>query len=538
MSLNLSSLLKLSIAGAVILSVGACKPADKGQGALKSEGIAALNLSKSESTVFAKYFATDPCAVDEMEALGALAGLGLGESGANGVSYKSRNFSGGRVAYTDLTLREDGKDPVAFSASSVVFHCPKMGDEAPSFDRIDLTDIFMFDQDEEVEISAKTLNIANPTSDGARSIVQSLTQADPGDVEDTGFESISMTDAQMKSPDLNGTLAALSWGKTQDEDGRWSADLTLDRFELTHTDASGVQAMNMIFKGMSARNVSLSGAMNARRSMSPDGMMGTVFGKLNVFEKPYDELLIETMKVDAEGFSLDFGGIEGQTTEDADIITIRQTLKPTQMQMKPAMGNIADFKQTYDILKSLGFETMKMSGSSVTTLNSTDDSISVSDGLFVIDDAMRLNFEYQAEGLGAMKTKMNSVRAGESGADAMAAYDELKLKSFRMTMEDNSIVERGLKLAAEMTGQSETMIKRSLGMAVFAAAMAAENEVQAEVYSEATEAFADFVKKGGTLTIEANPPAPFPLAPLVTGKGEDVDPATLGFSASQAGGTE
>jgi hypothetical protein len=120
----------------------------------------------------------------------------------------------------------------------------------------------------------------------------------------------------------------------------------------------------------------------------------------------------------------------------------------------------------------------------------------------------------------------------------MDAYDPLKLRNFRLTLEDNSIVERGLKLATEMTGQSEKNIKRSLGMAVIAAAMAAENEVQAEVYSETVEAFGNFVKKGGTLTIEANPPAPFPLAPLISGQGEDIDPDTLGFSASQAGGTE
>ena len=119
-------------------------------------------------------------------------------------------------------------------------------------------------------------------------------------------------------------------------------------------------------------------------------------------------------------------------------------------------------------------------------------------------------------------------------------YGKLHFKGFYYFnhLEDNSIVERGLKLASEMTGQSEKNIKRGLGMAVFAVAMAAENEVQAEVYSETVEAFSDFVNKGGTMTIEANPPAPFPLAPFLSGKGDDVDPAALGFSASQAGGTK
>ena len=64
-----------------------------------------------------------------------------------------------------------------------------------------------------------------------------------------------------------------------------------------------------------------------------------------------------------------------------------------------------------------------------------------------------------------------------------------------------------------MTGQNEQSIKLGLGAAVFFAAGAAKNDLQAEVYSETVEAFANFVKKGGTLTIEANPPEPFSPLP-------------------------
>jgi hypothetical protein len=297
--------------------------------------------------------------------------------------------------------------------------------------------------------------------------------------------------------------------------------------------------MTIDFKGISARGLNIGGKLDARRAMSANGVVGSVIGNINAFQKPYDELIVETLKIDSEGFALNFGGIEGQTTESGKIVTTRQSLKPTTLSLKPALGEVGSFKQNYDILKSLGFETVEMSGSSVTTLNSEDDSITVSDGLFIIEDGLVLNFEYAAEGLGETAAKLQNLAGSNEGIqDVLADNDALKLRDFRLTLEDNSIVERGLKLASEMTGQSEKNIKRGLGMAVFAAAMAAQNDVQAEVYSETTEAFADFVKKGGTLTIEANPPAPFPLAPLVTGQGEDIDPDTLGFSASQEGGAE
>jgi len=178
-------------------------------------------------------------------------------------------------------------------------------------------------------------------------------------------------------------------------------------------------------------------------------------------------------------------------------------------------------------------ETIKLSGSSVSTLNSGDDSIALSDGLLIVDDVFRLNFEYEAEGLNEMGTKLRALQDTQGSSSSLAVYDALKLRGFRLTLEDNSIVDKGLKLATQMTGQSEANIKRMLSGAVFAVALAAENEVQAEVYSESVEAFADFVKNGGTLTLEANPPAPFPLAPLITGQGENIDPDSLGFSASQ-----
>ena len=536
MSFKYSSLLKISVAGAVLLSVGACKAADKGQGALKSQGIAALNLSKSEASVFAKYFGTEDCEVDEMEALGALAGLGLGESGANNLSYDSRDFSGGLVTYQDMVVKgdEDGAD--IFRAKKAVFHCPSMGEEDPVYARLDLTDAMVLD--DEITFTFGTLNISDPSPDAAAAIIDGMISSSHNDQGDIGFDAVSMTDVTLQSDDMYGSLKALSWGEIRGEDGQGKADLTVGNLDLTIPGQDSAQDMTIDFQGLSARNLNIGGKLDAEQAMSANGVMGSVVGNLNAFEKPYDELIVETLTLDSEGFALNFGGIEGLTSEESGIITTRQSLKPTVISLKPALADVPSFKRNYDIIKSLGFETLTLSASSVTTLNSADDSVSVSDGLVVVDDGFTLNFEYSAEGLKEMTAKLRTMAQADETPDMMDIYDPLKLRDFRLTLEDNSIVARGLKLASEMTGQSEKNIKRSLGMAVFAAAMAAENEVQAEVYSESLEAFAEFVKNGGTLTIEANPPAPFPLAPLLTERGNDVDPATLGFSASQEGGPE
>ena len=501
---------------------------------MKSEGAAALNLSKSEASVFAKYFATQACEVDEMEALGALAGLGLGESGSNNLSYASRIFNDGLVTYRDMVVQEEDKETKSFRAKTVVFHCPSMGEEAPGFARLDLTDVSV--TDDEMKFTIGTLNISNPTVNAAAAIISGMIGSNTNDQGDIGFDAISTTKVTFKSEELSGTLTALAWGETRGENGQGKADLTVDDLDVTIPGIDGTQDMTVDFKGMSARNLNIGSRVDPGKNMSPEGVVGTMVGNLNAFAKPYDELIIETMALDSEGFKVDFGGIEGLTTEKDGIITTRQSLKPTVIALKPSLAEIPAFKQNYEYIKTLGFETMKMSGSTVTTLNSSDDSISVSDGLFVVEDGFILNFEYAAEGISEMTAQLQ--QQTEASSDVMAAYAPLKLRNFRMTLEDNSIVERGLKLATQMTGESENSIKGKLGMAVFAVALTAENELQAEVYSEAVSAFAKFVKKSGTLTLEANPPAPFPLAPLLTGKADSVDPATLGFAASQDGGIE
>lgn len=536
MSIKYASLLKLSAAGIILLSVGACKPADKGQGALKSEGVAALNLSKSEASVFSKYFETDACEVDELEALGALAGLGMGESGANGLNFASRDFNDGLVTYRDIKLESEKAGDSAFSAKTAVFHCPSMGEEDPGFARLDLTDVMI--SGDGTTFTFGTLNVSNPTDGAASAILEGMLGTKSNAQGDVGFDAVSLTDVTVQSKELFGSLKSLSWGEARDETGHGKADLTLDDLDVTIPGQDGAQDMTIEFKGMSARNMLIGANIDPREALSTSGILENALSNLNALEKPYDQLIVETIKLDSEALKFDFGGIEGKTSEKGDIITTRQSLKPTVIALKESLEKNPSFARNYGIIKSLGFETIKMSGSSVTTLDKGDDSYSISDGLFVVEDAFALNFEYSAEGLNDMVAKLKQPAETNAASNGLDIYNALRLRDLRLTLEDNSIVERGLKLAEEMTGQSESAIKLGLSTAVFFAASAAENEVQAEVYSETVEAFANFVKKGGTLTIEANPPTPVSIAPLFTDKGDDIDPASLGFSAYQEGGTE
>jgi len=528
-----SSLLKSSVSAvalASLLIVGGCNRGDKGQGALKSNEISALNLNKADSKIFSQYFEVEACAADEMESLGALAGLGIGESGDSGVTYARRDIDGSKVTYTNLEIQDEDNETDLFAAETATFYCASMKDDGPVFDRLDLKNAKI--QSDQAKINFETLNVSQPTASAAASLVEGM--LDPvGNTQtgDVGFGGISLTGATMSGEGFEGKLEALAWGEKPDDSSQSLANMMIDKLFFTFTNPDNENKTQLNFDGMSARNIAM-GKLDAS-SVSTTGMFGSVFEGLTLHKKPYDEFHVGEFIVDNPNFNIDFKGVEAKATEKGDVITIKQSLKPLTIKLSPEMRKDPLIGQNYDYLEALGFETMSFSGSSVSVLDKAKDSISVTDGLLVMEDAFRMNFEYSAIGLNEMVDTLKNMTDLELRQEPMKAYDSLKLKSLRYTLEDNSITERGLRLASKMTGQSEKAIKGMLGVAVLGAGLAAENDLQAEIYTEAGSAFADFVKDGGTLTFEINPPEPFPLTSLLSNGGEDVDPAALGFSAIQ-----
>lgn len=529
-----SPLLKSSVSAlalASLLIVGGCNRGDKGQGALKSAEISALNLDKADSKVFSKHFELNDCAIEEMESLGALAGLGLGESGDSGVTYAAREITGTKITYSDLTVIDEnsGAEVSSFTAERATFYCARMQDEGPTFDRLDLKNAKI--EGEDATFTFETFNVSGPSPEAAASFVEGM--IDPISANETAgvsFDGLSLTGANMKGDGFEAQLKALAWGYEREGEAKGIADLMVDKLNMSFTEPDTEETTTLKFDGMSARNMVLAG-FDKFNNTSPD-VISNIFDGINIHQKPYDEFLVGKLTVDSAYATVDFQGIEAKATERGDIVTIKQNIKPLKITLNPKMKEIPEMGEGYEYLETLGFETMSFSGSSVSEMDKNKDSIGVSNGLFVMDDAFRLNFEYSANGLNQMVDNLKSMSDRELNKNPMKVYESLKLQSLRLTLEDNSITERGLRLASKMTGQSESNLKGMLGIAALGASLAAENDLQAEVMSETASAFADFVSKGGTFTLEINPPKPFPLASLING-GENVDPDDLGFSASQ-----
>ena len=503
---------------------------DKGQGALKSKEIAALDLSKADAEVFKPYFALSDCAGEELEALGALAGLGFGESGDSNLSYSKREADGATITYHDLLVEYETGASHAFKAEQAIFHCAGMVQDGPSFDRLDLTNASISEND--VTFSFGSLIVSHPDPETAANLVEGIlgkSQANP--IGSAGFRGVSMADISMATDGFEATLNSAAWGETRHDDNTGIADLLIDTLNASFESPERAEKMLITFNGMSARNLVLNN--KAGQFVSPNDAVSSLLNGLTIYEKPYDEFIVDAVKIESVDFNLDFDGIEAKATETNDVVTVIQKLKPLTIKMGPNLKDNPAFATVYNYAETLGFETLSLYGGSVTTLDKASDTISVSDGQLVLEDGFTLNMEYSALGLNTMVNTLKTMSDYDQRADPMKPLNDLKLKAARITLEDQSITTKGMKLASELMGVSEENIKRMLPGLPLAAAFAAKNDLEAEIYSETTSAFASFVKNGGTLTLETNPPEPFSIGQLFGDNASEIDPKALGFSASQ-----
>ena len=262
---------------------------------------------------------------------------------------------------------------------------------------------------------------------------------------------------------------------------------------------------------------------------------------MNLYAKPYDTLAVGQGSFTNDFIKASFEGFEGKAVEKGGVTTITQVGKPFRFSFlkQPEEPRAA---QGYDTLKSLGFDEIVLRSSQTQILNENDDSITVRDGLIDMEDGFRLNYTYEAEGLSAMVEKAKVEQANEmsDGAETtpptieetLNALEPVKLRTMKMSLEDKSIVERGLKLASEMSGQSEGNLKKQLKLAIMAATFMGKSDLESEIIGQFGTAATQFIEEGGTLTVSVNPPEPISVKTLAESRENNLNPKEIGFSAS------
>lgn len=501
--------------------VGACSPKDKGPSAEKSAPAAGLSLKSPSRKAFAKHFKVPSRKVSEGEAKEALEGLSLLEPSDDNLSWKKSSGKAGNYSYSGLTAKSDDGDLTIASAELFGVH---MEGETATFDRADFSGIKMFSKEDNVTLTVANMSMARPTPNMAKSIIASLSDIqgmddlDLGnDDEDMGFGALSMGDVSIKSEELNGGLKQIIWGE---DEATGLTDFLVDGVDFNFESKQGESGELKLgeFSATGLRSNLLKGVGN------PSSMAGK-FGSVG---KNFDEVKLENLSFDSSVVSMNTKGFAGKATEKGGVTTIKQVSEPFTIKLKDAPKS-PQAVQAFAMIKELGFEELVFQSSQTQIIDSNKDTIAVKDGIISMKDGFSLSYNYSASGLGEFQSNL---KGDQSGNDIEAAMQALNLNGLQMRLEDKSIVERGLGLAAKFRGASPEQLKKEMKLAISLAPLAAGSGLERDLMKEVGGAIGEFVDGNGkTLSIVINPNEPIALTDVANLKNSGTSMKALGFSA-------
>jgi len=513
--------------------MGGCSNKDKGPSAEKSAPGAALGLKAPSDKVFAKHFDVPSRKVSDAEGKEALSELNLLTESGDALSWAKSSGKNGNYSFTDLSAKDDDGQLSIAEANLVGVH---MEGDLATFDRADFSGIKIYDEAEDVTITMKTLSVARPTPDMAKAIITSLQNIrelddlnldiDDADM-DMGFGALGLSGIKVASPDLSISTDSLMWGE--------DAETKLTDFKIKNVDFSltekADEPMTASLKSFSAtgfRGDMFDGLPDS--SKGPLGMMGG----FNPLAKLYSTLKMEDLNFDSNFVSVTSKGFEGQSTEKGGVTTQRSFGDPLIIRLKEAPKD-REAKRAYEMVKELGFDEIVLQSSQTTIMDSNKDTIAVKDGIFSMKDGFKLSYNYGASGVKSMTDKLQMMdKAGMNSrqrqADIQDAMADMKLSGFQMRLKDESIVERGLKLAGKFRGASPDQVKKELKVALTLAPMMASG-LEGEMLGEIAGAFGDFVEDGGTLSIVIDPKTPLSVSQMADYKRSKLTMDDIGFSA-------
>jgi len=521
---------------AVILStslvMGACSNKDKGPSAEKSAPAKALGLKAPSDKVFAKHFEVPSRKVSEAEGKQALGELNLLDESGDALSWAKSSGKNGNYSYTNLSAKDgDGQMTIA-KAELVGVH---MDGDVATFDRADFSGIKIYDETEDVTVTLETLSVARPTPDMAKAIItslQNIKELDDLDIdtddEDMGFGALGMSGMKITSKDVNLTADSLMWGEDE-------ATNLMD-FKVSDVSFNLTEKADEPMTG-SLKSLSATGIRGDMFDNLPDGRNNpmSMVGGFNPLAKMYSTFKMEDLNFDSNYVEITSKGFEGKATEKGGVTTQKSVGDPFIIRLKEAPKS-REAKQAYDMVKELGFDELVFQTSQTMVMDSNKDTLAVKDGLFSMKNGFKVSYNYGATGLKAMTDTIQAMdksgkNSGQGQAQIQAAIESMKLNGFQLRLEDQSIVDRGLKLAGKLRGAEPDQVKKELKVALSLAPLMAGGGLEGEMLGEMASAFGDFVENGGTLSIVMNPEDPISMAQLADYKRSKLSKSDLGFSA-------
>jgi len=200
------------------------------------------------------------------------------------------------------------------------------------------------------------------------------------------------------------------------------------------------------------------------RSSLLNGIGGptSMAGKFGSVGKNFDEVRLDNLVFDSSVVSLNTEGFAGKASEKNGVTTIKQVSQPFTIKLKDSPKS-AQAAQAFAMVKELGFEELVFESSQTQIIDSNTDTVTVKDGIVTMKDGFNLDYNYSASGVAELQNRLKTSKPGRDFNAAMAA---MTLNGLQIRLEDKSIVDRGLKLAAQLQGTSPDTIHRPIQLKI------------------------------------------------------------------------
>lgn len=457
----------------------------------------------------------------------ALSKMGLDETGDGPFKWADKTSKDGNFTYSNLTTT--GKDGENIKIDQLKLTGAHMKGNNPSFDRIDIDGLHVIDKD--ADITFAHVSMARPTPALGASIMRAVeTIRKSGDWgrnsgledKDIGFGALLVDTVKLVSDDANVNIKSLGWGENEDTN---EALFLLDDIKVVTTDQPGKPSANFSLGTLSATGIDMD-AVRKLREKSGGNDIKLSPANFNFFNPIVKGFSLKDFGLSVDTLTFDMPSVDSASKTKGDVTTTTQVMAPATLTFA-GQPKSRELKELWQGLKDSGYETLEVSGSSVTTLNKAKDSFSVDDGYFSLKDGFDLRFDYSGQGLSALGEDI-------SEENMEAALEKMALNRMNISLKDKSIVERAIAFAALKQNMPEMLVRmQAKGGIMFGGAYAAQQattpEQQAAI-TDMTNALGAFVDQGGTLSIGLNPDTPLAAADLMVDNPLELDPARLGLT--------
>lgn len=454
--------------------------------------------------------------------------FGLGSNSS--ASWDTLDQRGSVYTFTNFVVPNDDG---GVTVGTLVLDSPEITDAGPMFASLTLTDIEAAAGGDGA-FSIEGLSISAPGVQGAEVIAALLSGREPDmeaenlSLSELGSFSLSGLSLEFSGEDGETGTAALARLSSEIDADAGKVDFGLAGLSMDVVTEEGMP-VTMGMASLDATGFSLAaleayGGADAGVDLS--GLTGL---------DTYDAIELMDLEVNVGGIVVAMPELTAEMDETRRGLVSRSAMPSLTVSADAAAGPQA--AQFAGILAGLGYEQLVFSAVGQSVYDEASDTV-VTEGenYFRLEDGFEIRTDQSISGVAMYADALVSAMSGatteeEINAATLEAAQLLIIERFVFSLEDQSLLERGLGLAAQMQGGTpESLRMQAAGFAAMIPAFTG-GVLPPELATDLQIALSAFINQGGTLTFGVQPDQPISVGDMIAA-GMASDISGLGLTVS------